>query len=65
MTSIINPIHVSALIIQRDMLVAMIFAVGLLIFVLDHKLQRWQAGLALAIYFAMTIIVFVQDSALR
>ena len=64
-TSIINPIHVSALIIQRDMLVAMIFAVGLLIFVLDRKLQRWQAGLALAIYFAMTIIVFVQDSAPR
>jgi len=62
-TSVINPINVSPLIIQRDMLVAMIFAVGLLIFVMDRKLQRWQAGLALAIYFAMTAVVFIQDAA--
>ncbi|MCS6835903.1 MAG: calcium/sodium antiporter [Anaerolineae bacterium] len=64
-TSVINPINVNNLIIQRDMLIALIFAVGLLVFVLDRTLQRWQAGLALLIYFAITAIFFIQEAAAR
>jgi len=63
LTSAISPITVSLLVIQRDMLIAFAFAVGLLGFVLDRKLQRWQSGIILAIYFASVVLVFVQDAA--
>ncbi len=49
-TAIIRPIGVSSDVLTYDFPIMLVFSVLLLPFVLDRKLQRWQAGLLLLAY---------------